>query len=142
MKMTALACASCLLVSTYSVASAQAEQPQQPAKVHSLHAPTGSAANMPCRVNPDRNAGNQGQKTGQPPMGDQDQTGSIASDSSGSNSGGSARVDGTLTSKLNRCGDVLQPPAQGDTDMVQPAPDVGTTPVIPPSAVPPQRDKQ
>jgi hypothetical protein len=38
--------------------------------------------------------------------------------------------------KLADCGGVLQPPTTGDSGMVSPAPSVGNTPVIPPSAVP------
>lgn len=44
--------------------------------------------------------------------------------------------DGSLSETLERCGGVLSPPAVGDPGMVEPAPDEGVTPVIPPSAVP------
>lgn len=39
---------------------------------------------------------------------------------------------------LERCEGVLIPPPTGDAEMVEPAPDVGTTPVIPPESVPDQ----
>jgi hypothetical protein len=39
---------------------------------------------------------------------------------------------------LERCKGILIPPPTGDAEMVQPAPDVGTTPVIPPDSVPDQ----
>ena len=42
----------------------------------------------------------------------------------------------SLTETLDRCGGVLQPPSVGDTELVEPAPDKGVTPIIPPSAVP------
>ncbi|ATU94970.1 hypothetical protein [Phyllobacterium zundukense] len=39
---------------------------------------------------------------------------------------------------LERCKGVLIPPRTGDDEMVEPAPDIGTTPVIPPDFVPDQ----
>ena len=42
----------------------------------------------------------------------------------------------TLTEKLDRCNGVLAPPPVGDTGLVEPAPDKGVTPVIPPSMLP------
>ncbi|CAN7667359.1 hypothetical protein LJR231_005293 [Phyllobacterium sp. LjRoot231] len=39
---------------------------------------------------------------------------------------------------LQRCKGILIPPPTGDSEMVEPAPDVGTTPVIPPDTVPDQ----
>ena len=39
---------------------------------------------------------------------------------------------------LNRCKGILIPPPTGDAEMVEPAPDIGTTPVIPPDSVPDQ----
>ncbi len=42
----------------------------------------------------------------------------------------------SLSETLERCRGVLAPPAVGDRDLVEPAPDQGVTPVIPPSAVP------
>lgn len=48
----------------------------------------------------------------------------------------SQNKNATPSQKLNDCGSVLRPPGVGDNDMVQPAPDVGRTPVIPPNAVP------
>ncbi len=37
---------------------------------------------------------------------------------------------------LNRCKGILIPPPTGDAEMVEPAPDIGTTPVIPPGFLP------
>ncbi|MGE0847116.1 MAG: hypothetical protein AB7L41_12675 [Flavobacteriaceae bacterium] len=42
-----------------------------------------------------------------------------------------------LSGRLDRCGSVLTPPKTGDGEIVEPAPDTGRTPVIPPEAVPP-----
>ncbi len=42
----------------------------------------------------------------------------------------------SLSETLDRCGGVLSPPAVGDPEMVEPAPDQGETPIIPPSSVP------
>ncbi|MCM2294067.1 hypothetical protein NAC44_17205 [Allorhizobium sp. BGMRC 0089] len=39
------------------------------------------------------------------------------------------------------CADVLTPPPTGDHELVEPAPDVGTMPVIPPKASPKQQEK-
>lgn len=39
---------------------------------------------------------------------------------------------------LKRCKGILIPPPTGDGEMVEPAPDIGTTPVIPPDSVPEQ----
>jgi len=47
-----------------------------------------------------------------------------------------SETDGSLSATLDRCGGVLQPPPVGDPGMVEPAPDEGETPVIPPSAIP------
>nr|WP_018237937.1 hypothetical protein [Ensifer sp. BR816] len=46
---------------------------------------------------------------------------------------------GTLTQKLDECDGVLKPPSVGDTEMVEPAPDVGRTPVIRPGELPRQQ---
>ncbi|RST87510.1 hypothetical protein EJC49_05210 [Aquibium carbonis] len=51
---------------------------------------------------------------------------------------GADQLDESLSATLDRCGGVLAPPDVGDPGMVEPAPDEGTTPVIPPSAVPDQ----
>ncbi|MDN2578511.1 hypothetical protein [Aquibium sp. ELW1220] len=48
----------------------------------------------------------------------------------------SSEADSSLSATLDRCGGVLSPPAVGDPEMVEPAPDAGVTPIIPPSAVP------
>lgn len=50
-----------------------------------------------------------------------------------------AAPEGSLGSTLAECDGVLKPPATGDGEMVEPAPDAGETPVIPPSAVPQQQ---
>lgn len=42
-------------------------------------------------------------------------------------------------STLTECDGVLKPPATGDGEIVEPAPDAGKTPVIPPSNVPQQQ---
>lgn len=42
--------------------------------------------------------------------------------------------------RLARCGDVLKPPKTGDTELVKPAPETGTTPVIPPKVLPKQQN--
>jgi hypothetical protein len=47
-----------------------------------------------------------------------------------------------LSDKLDRCGGVLKPPPTGQTGMVEPAPDVGRTPVIPPEQLPEQQPAQ
>ncbi|TPJ14407.1 hypothetical protein FJW04_18150 [Mesorhizobium sp. B2-7-3] len=44
----------------------------------------------------------------------------------------------TLSDKLKSCDGVLKAPKIGDKEMVEPAPHVGTMPVIPPGAVPQQ----
>ncbi|WP_457937580.1 hypothetical protein [Mesorhizobium sp. 10J20-29] len=48
---------------------------------------------------------------------------------------------GSLTDTLDECNGVLKPPAVGDPDMVEQAPDVGETPVIPPAELPEQQDR-
>ena len=52
---------------------------------------------------------------------------------------GAGANGGTLTEKLDDCDGVLKPPTVGDTEMVEPAPDVGRTPVIRPDEVPEQQ---
>jgi hypothetical protein len=42
----------------------------------------------------------------------------------------------SLAETLDECDGVLQPPSVGDADLVEPAPDAGRTPVIPPSELP------
>lgn len=44
--------------------------------------------------------------------------------------------------KLAPCGGVLKPPPTGDSEMTEPAPDEGKTPVIKPGEVPAQPPKQ
>ena len=43
---------------------------------------------------------------------------------------------GTLSDRLERSDGVIRPPANMDSGMVRPAPDTGTTPVIPPAGSP------
>lgn len=40
---------------------------------------------------------------------------------------------------ISDCEGVLQPPPMPDQGLVEPAPDVGRTPVVPPSSTPPQQ---
>lgn len=42
--------------------------------------------------------------------------------------------------RLARCGDVLTPPKTGDKELVKPAPETGTTPVIRPKILPKQQE--
>lgn len=44
-----------------------------------------------------------------------------------------------LARKLEECNGILKPPRVGDTELVEPAPDVGRTPVIRPDELPPQQ---
>ncbi len=44
----------------------------------------------------------------------------------------------SLSEQLDRCNGVLRPPRIGDQELVEPAPDVGTMPIIPPGALPDQ----
>ena len=53
-----------------------------------------------------------------------------------SDEAGSDESGRSLSDTLDRCGGVLSPPAVGDHELVEPAPDKGVTPIIPPSAVP------
>ncbi|OHV81909.1 hypothetical protein [Ensifer sp. LCM 4579] len=51
-------------------------------------------------------------------------------------------IDGdpqVLARKLEECNGVLKPPRVGDSELVEPAPDVGRTPVIRPDELPPQQ---
>lgn len=48
-------------------------------------------------------------------------------------------AQGSLSGKLDKCGSVLAPPPVGDAGIVDPPPDVGRTPVIPPSDLPEQQ---
>jgi hypothetical protein len=50
-----------------------------------------------------------------------------------------ADANGALTEKLDDCDGVLKPPTVGDTEIVEPAPDVGRTPVIRPDELPEQQ---
>ena len=54
---------------------------------------------------------------------------------------GEGQDNNSLTETLDDCNGVLKPPAAGDPDIVEEAPDVGKTPVIPPSALPEQQDQ-
>ncbi|TCN21282.1 hypothetical protein [Sinorhizobium americanum] len=46
---------------------------------------------------------------------------------------------GRLARKLDDCDGILKPPKVGDTEMVEPAPDTGTTPLIRPEDLPRQQ---
>jgi hypothetical protein len=75
----------------------------------------------PCQAQPDPN-GDAGKDTGQ--------------------NGEDKTQAGSLTEKLDPCNGVLKPPPTGDSDMTEPAPDQGNTPIIKPGDVPPQAPKQ
>ncbi len=77
-----------------------------------------AAQDSPCRVDPGS-------------AGDDAQRGS-------SGSGEAGGSDAAARPSLEDCNGVLVPPKIGDGDIVEPAPDTGTTPVIPPGAVPTQ----
>lgn len=98
-----------------AVPAAQAQQATTPGNPPATTMPPADADD-PCEVVP-------GDRTGatQPEKPAQDKAGA----------GGSS-----LSATLDRCGGVLSPPAVGDPGMVEPAPDAGVTPVIPPSALP------
>ncbi|MCL6707639.1 hypothetical protein M8R20_11560 [Pseudomonas sp. R2.Fl] len=49
--------------------------------------------------------------------------------------------DEEFSGKLDDCNGVLEPPPVGDPDLVEPAPPVGRTPVIPPEQVPEQENE-
>ena len=76
-------------------------------------------ANEPCQAEPQDNA-------------------TEGADQSPDHKPATATDDATLTAKLDKCNSVLSPPSAGDREMVEPAPDVGRMPVIPPKAVPDQ----
>lgn len=52
--------------------------------------------------------------------------------------GGADRANDDRRAGLERCNGVLTPPRIGDHEIEEPAPDTGTTPVIPPERVPEQ----
>lgn len=52
--------------------------------------------------------------------------------------GGDDRADNDRRLALEHCNGVLTPPGTGDQEIEEPAPDAGTTPVIPPEFVPEQ----
>lgn len=62
----------------------------------------------------------------------------------GQQPGGQAQADGDqkLSDVLEKCRGVLRPPATGDGKIVEPPPDTGKTPVIPPDALPQQQQPQ
>lgn len=80
----------------------------------------GSPGN-PCQVEPEDGA-NEGERDG------------------GSGNGTADQNNGASRPWLEDCNGVLVPPATGDQEIVEPPPDTGTTPVIPPGAVPGQPD--
>ncbi|WP_146126799.1 hypothetical protein [Labrys okinawensis] len=55
--------------------------------------------------------------------------------------GGDNRRPKTASPDMERCKGVLTPPKTGDEEIEKPAPDTGTTPVIPPGKVPEQAPK-
>ena len=117
MKRQMLAGAVCLLLTATSGLAADANNAAPvPDKGLSGNQAT---ANEPCQAEPQGNAaGNADQPRG--------------------NTATTATDDATLTAKLDKCNSVLNPPNAGDSEMVEPAPDVGRMPVIPPKAVPDQ----
>ncbi len=52
---------------------------------------------------------------------------------------GEPQKDGTLSGTLDDCNSVLKPPAVGDPDIVEQAPDAGKTPIITPGELPEQQ---
>jgi hypothetical protein len=80
-----------------------------------------SGEDDPCRAQPEENGAQAGQK---PDEGDDQQAGDTAA----------------LSDKLDACNGVLKPPPTGESEMVQPAPDIGETPVIPPGQLPEQQN--
>jgi hypothetical protein len=48
----------------------------------------------------------------------------------------------SFADKLDECNGVLEPPRVGDSEIVEPAPDVGKTPVIRPKELPSQNDSK
>ncbi|WP_187969436.1 hypothetical protein [Aquibium microcysteis] len=98
------------LAAVTPVSGQQTQTPEAPAVAPGLEAEA-----EPCAIDPDA-------KAAQSPGGEErDEDGA---------------ADSSLSATLDRCGGVLKPPAVGDPDMVEPAPDAGVTPIIPPSAVP------
>ena len=68
-----------------------------------------------------------------------DQTpGTDTTDDAERNDDDSQQAAETLTQKLDPCNGVLDPPPVGDSEMAEPAPDIGETPVIRPNEVKPQ----
>lgn len=55
--------------------------------------------------------------------------------------GGNDTAENRPRPSLGECGGVLAPPKTGDQEMRMEPPDNGTTPVIPPGALPPQPSK-
>lgn len=51
---------------------------------------------------------------------------------------GRSAENNTARPKLENCDGVLLPPTTGDKEIEEPAPDTGTTPVIPPATIPQQ----
>jgi len=57
-------------------------------------------------------------------------------DSQANGESGADRSSENRAERLADCGGVLKPPPTGDPEFVEPAPDEGKTPVIPPRALP------
>ena len=89
-------------------------------------APPAAAQDDPCRAQPDPgdNTGNADEQAAQ---------------DTGKENADVAAADPSLSEKLDRCNGVLSPPPAGDPELVEPAPNEGKTPVIPPGAVPEQQ---
>jgi hypothetical protein len=124
---TFLACALTATVVTTPAFAAEGTAPDTPPPAASETKPTQPGDTLsgradPCRAEPKDNASN----GSRPGTADQQTTASID--------------DGQqATDKLEACGGVLKPPRNGASDMVEPAPDIGRTPVIPPEQLPGQQ---
>ena len=66
------------------------------------------------------------------PEDDGESTGSEANKESGE----------SLSETLDECGDVLPPPPTGDSEIAEPPPNVGETPVIRPQDIPEQQNPE
>jgi hypothetical protein len=51
-----------------------------------------------------------------------------------------SETDESLTETLDDCNGVLTPPAIGDSEISEPPPDAGETPIIRPGEIPQQQD--
>lgn len=110
MRTTPALLAACIAAGAFAAAPAAAQDatPTPPPAMQDQTSP--ATADDPCAVDP-------GDETGEPQA-------------------GAGAPDQSLTETLDECNGVLQPPSVGDPGLVEPAPDAGRTPVIPPSALP------